>query len=271
MSALPPTHELSVRRDGWRLHVTLNRPRARNAMNARMTRELQQIFTAVAPDRSVRAVILRGAGGHFCAGGDVAEMAAARAAPPASDGEDPLRAMNRAFGELLLTVERAPQAVIAVVEGAVMGGGLGLVCASDVCLAHARTRFRLPETSLGIPPAQIAPFLVRRMALAQARRLAVTGGHFDAAHARALGLVHERFDDDGAAALSAVLDAISRCAPGAVAATKRLMLRVGEAPLPDLLDDAAEAFARAARGDEAAEGMAAFLAKRAPAWSPAKP
>ena len=270
-ATLPACQTLQLRRDGWRLHVTLNRPEARNAMSFAMVRELDAVFAAIADDRTIRAVVLRGAGGNFCAGGDIKDMAAARGLEPGPDGKDPLATTNRMFGALLTRVEAAPQAVIAVIEGAVMGGGFGLCCVSDVALASVDARFRLPETSLGVPPAQIAPFIVRRVGLTHARRLAVTGGNLDAATALTLGLVHHVCDAAGLdEALGRVLADLARCAPEAVATTKRLVLAAaGASDLEALLDDAAEDFARAARGPESVEGMTAFLQKRSPAWQDA--
>jgi hypothetical protein len=160
-ATLPDCNTLLLRRDGWRLHVTLNRPEARNAMSFAMLHELMAVFTAIAGDRSLRAVILRGAGGTFCSGGDIKDMAAARGAEPGPDGKDPLATTNRMFGRMLELVEAAPQAVIAVIEGNALGGGFGLCCVSDVAIASDDARFRLPETGLGVPPAQIAPFIVQ--------------------------------------------------------------------------------------------------------------
>ncbi len=272
-ATLPECQNLLLRRDGWRLHVTLNRPQVRNAMSFSMVRELIAVFDAIAGDRTLRAVILRGADGTFCAGGDIKDMAAARGAEPGPDGQDPLAATNRLFGAMLLRVEAAPQAVIAVVEGAALGGGFGLVCVSDVAIASEEVRFRLPETSLGIPPAQIAPFIVRRVGLTQARRLAVTGGSLDANQALALGLIHHitavtHIDE----LLHRVLADLARCAPEAVATTKRLVLAAAGAhgdALAGLLDVAAHEFAAAARGPESVEGMSAFLQKRRPTWQDA--
>lgn len=270
-TTLPECQTLLLRREGWRLHVTLNRPSARNAMSFAMVGELVDLFTAIAEDRSLRAVILRGAAGNFCAGGDIKDMAAARNAEPGPDGKDPLAASNRMFGAMLTLVEAAPQAVIAVLEGAVMGGGFGLCCVSDVAIADEETKFRLPETGLGVPPAQIAPFIVRRVGLTQARRLAVTGGSLDAAQALALGLVHHVSSGTGLEdQLNKVLADLARCAPEAVAVTKRLVLTAAGAhgdELEALLDDAAEEFARAARGPDSLEGMTAFIQKRRPKWA----
>jgi len=270
-ATLPDCTTLLLRRDGWRLHVTLNRPDARNAMSFAMVRELMAVFAAIADDRSLRAVILRGAGGSFCSGGDIKDMAAARGAEPGPDGKDPLATSNRLFGRMLEQIEAAPQAVIAVIEGAALGGGFGLCCVSDVAIASDDARFRLPETSLGVPPAQIAPFIVRRLGLTQARRLAVTGGSLDAAQALALALVHHVSPRTGLDDLLArVLQDIARCAPEAVATTKRLVLAAAGAhgsALSNLLDAAADDFAAAARGPESVEGMTAFIQKRSPQWA----
>lgn len=271
-ATLPECQTLLVRRDGWRLHVTLNRPEARNAMSFAMVRELMAVFAAIADDRETRAVILRGAGGNFCAGGDIKDMAGARAAEPGPDGRDPLAVTNRIFGAMLTAIEQAPQAVIAVLEGAVMGGGFGLCCVSDVALASEDVKFRLPETGLGVPPAQIAPFIVRRVGLTHARRLAVTGGALGPAEALALGLVHHVSPSAGLdGQVQKVLSDVARCAPGAVAVTKRLVIAASGAPHGDalggLLDAAADDFARAARGPEGIEGMMAFIQKRNAAWN----
>jgi isohexenylglutaconyl-CoA hydratase len=272
-ATLPACQSLLLRRDGWRLHVTLNRPEVKNAMSFAMVRELTDVFTVIADDRSLRAVVLRGAGGNFCAGGDIKDMAAARGAEPGPDGKDPIAVGNRSFGAMLMRVEAAPQAVIAVLEGAVMGGGFGLCCVSDVAIADDAARFRLPETGLGVPPAQIAPFIVRRVGLTQARRLAVTGGSLDAAQALGLGLVHHLSPGSGLDdQVAQVLADIARCGPEAVAVTKRLVLAAAGAhagTLEAVLDDAAGDFARAARGPESVEGMTAFLQKRRPSWADA--
>ena len=169
---------------------------------------------------------------------------------------------------MMRKLDSAPQAVIAVLEGAVMGGGFGLACVADVAIAVEGVSFKLPETSLGLPPAQIAPFIVRRIGLTQARRLAVTGGKIFAGEALALGLVHDIADDDAQLQdkLGDYLRQIERCAPGAIAATKKIVLAVGETPMATLLDAAADDFAACARGAEGVEGMMAFIQKRKPTW-----
>jgi isohexenylglutaconyl-CoA hydratase len=156
-----------------------------------------------------------------------------------------------------------------VTEGAVLGGGFGLVCISDVALSASSAKFGLPETGLGIPPAQIAPFVVSRIGLTQARRLALLGLRFDGNEAKQLGIVHEVHADTDAlnAALEAVLRSVKRCAPRANRLTKSLILSVGQKPLDELLDNAAKSFSTAVQGAEGQEGTMAFIQKRAPNWS----
>ena len=267
--AAPAFETLAVQADGGVLHVTLKRPAARNAMSLRMVDELRDVLARAESAGDVRAIVLRGAGGHFCAGADLQDMAQARQRELSGDG-DAIAAVNARFGALCGAFARTGLATIAVLEGTVMGGGLGLACVVDVALAGQGAQLRLPETSLGVVPAQIAAFLVERVGASQARRLAVTGGKLDAAQALAIGLVHEVHAEGAAldAALAATLAQTLRCAPGAIAATKALMARALHAPAADLVDDAARVFAQAARGPEGIEGMAAFLQKRSPSWAP---
>ena len=256
------------------LHITLNRPESRNAMSLLMVAELQQVLraaevTAGTPN-AVRVVVLRGAGGHFCAGADLKDMAGARmrSMQKAADEPDPIAEVNAEFGRLCVAYAQTPLAVVTVLEGTVMGGGFGLACVADVAIASDTAVFRLPETSLGVVPAQIAPFLVERLGYSQAKRLAVTGGRLDAAAALALGLVHEVTSADGLqVAMDKVLLDILACAPGALAATKALMQRARFAPAHELVADAAAVFAQSAQGSEGIEGMTAFIQKRKPNWT----
>ncbi|MDH1010334.1 isohexenylglutaconyl-CoA hydratase [Pseudomonas nicosulfuronedens] len=264
MNELPNCETLLLEPDGGVLHVTLNRPDSRNAMSLAMVGELRAVLATVRDDRAVRAIVLRGAGGHFCAGGDIKDMAGARAAGP-----DAYAALNRAFGGLLEEAQAQPQVVVAVLEGAVLGGGFGLACISDIALAAADAQFGLPETSLGILPAQIAPFVVKRIGLTQARRLALTAARFDGREALRLGLAHACADSAESLGeqLAQALDQVRRCAPGANAATKALLLATETETLGPLLDDAARQFAAAVTGAEGAEGTMAFVQKRKPNWA----
>lgn len=264
MSTLPSCTTLRLEPHPGVLHITLDRPDSRNAMSLQMVHELRAVLAAVHDDREVRALVLSGAHGHFCAGADLKDMASARAA-----GASAYQALNRAFGALLEESQRAPQVVITVLQGAVLGGGLGLVCVSDIAISADTAQFGLPETSLGLLPAQIAPFVVQRIGLTQARRLALTAARFDGHEAQRLGLVQfvERDTQALAERLNEVLRQVLRCAPGANAATKALLLASLEQPLGPLLDEAAQAFAAAVTGPEGSEGTLAFMQKRPPNWA----
>jgi isohexenylglutaconyl-CoA hydratase len=181
---------------------------------------------------------------------------------------DAVAQANLQFGELCLAFASTPLALVAVLEGSVMGGGFGLACVADVALAAESALFRLPETGLGMVPAQIAPFLVERLGYSQAKRLAVTGGRVTSSQALAIGLVHAvHAADQIDAALAAVLGDILACAPGALAATKVLMAKARLTAAADLLQPAAIIFSRAAQGVEGVEGTTAFIQKRKPNWA----
>ncbi|SIQ92734.1 enoyl-CoA hydratase/isomerase family protein [Aquipseudomonas alcaligenes] len=264
MAELPNCQTLLLEQVEGVLYVTLNRPDSRNAMSLAMVEELRAVLAAVRGDQGVRALVLRGADGHFCAGGDIKDMAGARA-----KGGDAYRDLNRAFGRLLEETQEAPQVLVAVLEGAVLGGGFGLACVSDIAIAHQGAKFGLPETSLGILPAQIAPFVVKRIGLTQARRLALTAARFDGTEALRLGLVHFCEGDDQALVdrLAECLQQVRQCAPGANAATKALLLATETENLAGLLDRAAGQFAEAVLGSEGVEGTMAFVQKRKPKWA----
>ena len=263
---------LQVESAGAVLCVTLNRPALRNAMSLRMVAELRAVLVDAESNAAVRVLLLRGAGGHFCAGADLKDMAAARMrAMQAGEGDgavDAIAQANQQFGELCVAYAKTPLAVVAVLEGSVMGGGFGLACVADVALAGESALFRLPETALGMVPAQIAPFLVERLGYSQAKRLAVTGGRITASEALAIGLVHAvHAADQIDAAVDAVLADILACAPGAVAATKDLIAKARWTPPADLVAQAALVFSRAAQGAEGLEGVTAFIQKRKPNWA----
>ena len=272
---------LDLRRDDAVLHVTLNRPDRRNAMSLAMVHALRAALRDAEHDGRTRIVVLRGAGGHFCAGADLKDLARAHAGAVA-EGEagaaltdDPggLSEVSAQFGAMCAAFAATGLATVAVLEGTVMGAGFGLACAADVVVASADVVFRLPETSLGVVPAQIAPFIVERIGYAEARRLAVTGGRVDAAEALALRLVHAVHADAAAldAALGPLLHGLLHNAPGAIAATKALIAKARLQPAASLVHEAALLFSRAALGAEGREGTAAFIARRKPSWAPSPP
>jgi methylglutaconyl-CoA hydratase len=245
--------------------VVLNRPERRNAFDADLISALEEAFRTIAGAEGVRVVFLRGAGGTFCAGADIDWMrqAAARA-------EDDNRDDALALARMLKQLWDLPQLTVALVEGAAYGGGAGLAAACDLTVATADARFAFTEVRLGLIPATIAPYVVRAIGPRQARALFATGRVFDAARAERIGLVTEVAADT--AALDAAHDRIAaeilECAPGAVAAAKRIVDEVAGREIDHgLMDLTARRIAAARAGEEGQEGVHAFLERRRPHWA----
>lgn len=256
---------LRVERRGCALVATIDDPSTRNAISDALLAEFESLFTQSRNDPSVRALVLRGNDRIFCAGADLSGKTLGGPAP------DPHKAMvelsirgARIYGGLNVF----PKPVIAVVEGAAMGGGMGLVACADIVLAGPNASFALSEARLGLVAAQIAPFVVARLGPATTRRLALTGSRFSAAQAASLGFVDELLADRAALdqRLDGILTEILACAPGALAATKALLAGLPEADPATFTRAAAEVFAEAVLG-EGVEGVAAFKEKRLPAWA----
>jgi isohexenylglutaconyl-CoA hydratase len=269
LDTLQVDDSIQLERQGSILTLWLNRPESRNAMSLNMVNAIQQVFAHIAEDSSIRAVILRGKGGHFCAGGDIKDMAALRVEAANVGSLQPYVDFNRRFGAMIEQVDQAPQTVVAILEGAVLGGGFGLACVSDIAISRDNAQFGLPETGLGVLPAQIAPFVVKRIGLTQARRLALLGSRFNGETAQKLGVIHEvvRDDIELEQLLADTIQQIKRAAPLASRNTKALLHRTLNEPLDSLLDAAAQQFAQAVGGAEGQEGTMAFIQKRLPNWT----
>lgn len=268
--SLPTSPFLHTRLDAASgvLQLTLNRPEARNALNPEMVAALVAMFQHLQQRSDVRVVVLRGAGGHFCAGADLKGVFGDASKPAPSEGPDPVAEVNLSFGRLLRQAEALPQVLITICEGGVLGGGFGLACVSDIAFAHVDTKFGMPETSRGLPPAQIAPFVVARIGMTQARRLVLTSAQFNGIEALRLGLVHDTFASEAELGdkLSTSVNQVLRCGPQANARTKDILRHVGKLDADEVLTFAAKAFADCVRGPEAPEGIGAFLQKRPPSW-----
>jgi isohexenylglutaconyl-CoA hydratase len=256
-----------TRQIGRSLLLTLADPLRQNALSAEMVAGIDEALDAAPQD--LAALVVEGEGGVFSAGADLKSLSAALAKPPAPGETDPIEALNAAGGRFFARFASTPFVTIAVVDGAAVGGGMGLAATADIVLATSKARFALTETSLGLPPAQIAPYLVARLGERAARRLALTGARLDGREATAFGLADFYCDGDEErdARLAALIKAIERCAPGANAETKRLFRACRTEPPDAYIDTAAQSFAAALRGPEGREGLAAFLGKRAPSWA----
>jgi len=262
-----PYRYIVLRREGFAAHLVFNRPERRNALNHAMMAEIGDAVGRVGADRKVRALVLRGTGGSYCAGGDLGAMS--DLPPKPRNGPDPLLANYRLFGKVLAKLNRLPQAVISIVEGPAVGGGFGMVCCSDVVILHRSAKFGIPEPRSGFIPSQVLPFLVRRLGEGAIRYLAVGGSIMSAAQARQLGL--GQYLCAGAAslerALKAVLRDVGRMEPDALATAKRLTLMCATDSDEAVMDRASVELVRLLRRPEAMAGMRAFLLKKPPPWA----
>jgi len=241
--------------------LTLNRPDVRNAFNEELIADLTAWAEQAAAANDIRAVVLRGAGKTFCAGADVNWMAKTVTYTRDENLADAKR-MRRMFEAL----DELPFPLIGRVHGAALGGGAGLAAICDIVVAAETATFGFTEVKLGILPAVISPFALRKVGISAARELFLTGARFSAARAREIGLVHavvpEMELDD---AVDGFLREIESAAPDAVAEAKR-MIREVAGRVGDEAEITAAAIAERRVSPEGQEGLRAFLEKRTPAW-----
>ncbi|MEP2642043.1 crotonase/enoyl-CoA hydratase family protein [Roseobacter sp.] len=242
--------------------LTLNRPEKHNAMSAQMLADLTQAATQLGADPDVRVVILAGTGRSFCAGGDLAWMAAQRDMDPDTRGRE-----ARKLATMLGALNTLPKPLVGRVHGNAFGGGVGLACVCDVVIAADTAKFGLTETRLGLIPATIGPYILARMGEGRARRVFMSSRLFDAGEAVDLGIVSRAVAADTLdAAVEAEVVPYLSCAPGAVTAAKQLARALGPRIDDAVIDHTIAALAAQWDTDEAAEGIAAFFDKRKAGW-----
>lgn len=244
--------------------VTINRPGKRNAFDAATIAALYEAFETLQGADNVRVVFVRGAGGTFSAGADLGWM---RDAADWSESDNRDDAMGLA--KMLKALHDVPALTVAIVEGAAMGGGAGIVAACDMAVAVRGTRFAFSEVKLGLIPGTIAPYVVEAVGARTARALFMTAQLFDADAALEFGLIGHVLDNadqiDGF--IAGLSDGMSACAPGAVGDAKRLVHHVAGHRLDHgLMEETAKRIARARVSPEGQEGVRAFLDKRRPRW-----
>jgi methylglutaconyl-CoA hydratase len=248
--------------DGPVATVALARPESHNSLNAALIEEITTCFEELTGEDSVRAVVLTGVGRSFCAGADIGYMRDTAGFGYEENIED-----ARRLATMFRTVDECPKPVVARVGGAAIGGGAGLVAASDLAVAAQETRFAFSEVRLGIAPATIAPFVVRKIGYSHARALFLTGERFGAGRAREIGLVHEVAPQgDLDATTEDVVARLLQGGPLAQAAIKELLRQVEATEPMEALGLMTNRIAEPRMGEEAQEGLGAFLEKREPEW-----
>jgi methylglutaconyl-CoA hydratase len=256
---------VEVERKGAAAWVWLNRPALHNALNEELVRELAEVFRALERDAETRVIVLSGRGKSFCAGGDIESMRR-QGAGSATQNRDTAREL----ADLFHVIASSPKPTIARVNGAAIGGGLGLASACDIAIASSEAKFAVSEVRLGLIPATIGPYVVRAIGARWARRLFQTAERITAEQAEKIGLVHEAVEPDALdARVDAVVGDLLEGGPLAQKAAKELIDAVAERPITaELIEYTAERIAVIRAQDEAREGLSAFLEKRKPGWAP---
>jgi methylglutaconyl-CoA hydratase len=248
--------------DGPVTTVTLARPDSHNALDAALIGELTRCFGEISDDDGVRVVVLSGEGRSFCAGADIRYMRETANFSYEENLED-----ARRLAEMYWTMDECPKPLVGRVQGAAMGGGAGLVAVADVAVADEGARFAFPEVRLGIAPATISPFVVRKVGTSHARSLFITGERFGAERAREIGLVHEVAPQGQLdAAVDEKVGEILQGGPVAQATIKALLRRLETTEPMEAPGLTTRVISELRTGEEGQEGLAAFLEKREPGW-----
>jgi methylglutaconyl-CoA hydratase len=242
--------------------IMLRRPEARNAFNTQLVQDLAAAFAELRGEEGLHAVILTGEGTVFSAGADLHMMKASATLSEEQNVSDAL-----SMAGLFDAINTFPCPVIGRINGTAMGGGLGLVSVCDIVIAVESAQFAFSEVRLGIAPAVISPYVLRKIGESQARMLFVTGENFSAAYARQIGLAHlvvapEELD----AAVEKKVSDLLRGGPHAIRACKALALNVGGMDGDTASSYTAETIAHLRTSEEGQEGLSAFLEKRKPNW-----
>jgi methylglutaconyl-CoA hydratase len=254
---------LAVERNGAWVFVRLDRPEVGNALNGEVVARMREVLGEVRADESVRALVVTGAGKIFSAGADLNWMKRMQAA-----GADENRRDAETTATLFAELYDFPRPVVAAVNGPARGGGVGLVASCDFAIASAKANFAFTEVRLGLVPAMISPFVLRKMGESRARRLFLTGEGFGAEQARDWGLIDEVVEPDQLdARVRSFLESLKPCAPRATSEVKRLVREVRDASGSGVIPLTARMIADIRATPEAQEGMAAFLEKRPPKWA----
>lgn len=245
--------------------VTMSRPAVFNAFDEAMIAELDTAFTQLAADNSVRVIVLAGDGKHFSAGADLQWMQRASTASREWNLED-----ARRFAGMLARIENCPKPTVARVQGAALGGGVGLVCACDIAVASENSSFAVSEAKFGILPAVIGPYVVNAVGKRQARRLALATTRITAADALTIGLVQQVVVADALdAAVDATVTELLAGGPNAQHEIKQLFAQLEVGPITaEVRELTAQTISRVRGTEEAREGFAAFLEKRPANWIP---
>ena len=262
MKDLPKTKDLILNfKNGW-LDILFDNVENRNALKDNLIEELFIVFDLIRNDKDVRGVILRGNGGVFCSGADLKGMKEITSA--GESAKQKAFDLSMTIGNLLSTINKAPQVVISVTEGYAFAGGFGIACASDFVISLPDTKFALTETKIGLTPSQIAKYVVRKLGYSCAKKMMFLGTIVDGSSGFDIGLVDYLAlnEDELEEVINIVKSKVLECSPNALAITKKVL------SLDDELDleKAADLFSDTIISDDGKEGFESFFEKRSPNW-----
>ena len=245
------------------LSITLNRPEKKNALSGEMISELTRMTVEIEADKDIRVAVLRGAGDVFCAGGDLGWM---HQQIEADREHRMLEARKLAY--MLRALNKLSVPLIGMIHGGAFGGGVGMACVCDIAIAEDKTKFGLTETRLGLIPATISPYVIARIGEGKARQVFMSARLFSAPEAKALDLVADHVPTEALEArVEAEIIPYLSVAPEAVAASKALARMLGPSIDDQVIDETITRLCDTWEGDEAKEGIDAFLNKRKPRWA----
>ena len=253
--------------DDW-LTIWFNRPKVRNALVSDLFAELMVTLELLQDKKSFRGIIFRGVGGFFCAGADLKSFKAMGQAAP-----DEARVMaentSRDIASMLQKIKSLPQLTVSIVEGAAMAGGFGIACATDLMLVMADCKFALTETRIGLPAAQIAPYVIERVGYAQARKLMLLGSKIDGEQAHQIGMADFVAKDELELEVleKYIKTQLHASGPEAIAATKKILSASQNLSHEKYVNYAVEQFSNSLLSEEGQEGFASFIEKRKPIWA----
>lgn len=253
---------LRLERDGAVTTVVLNRPEIHDAFDNVTIAELTRVFTRVGDDDETRVILLRSTGKHFSAGADLNWMRRI-----ADYSEEENRDDARTLENMFRTIANCPKPVVVRVQGAALGGGSGLVATADIAIASTRASFGFTEARLGILPAVISPYVLKKLHWGQAQALFLTGERFPADKALRIGLVAEVVEEDELdAAIQRTIDDLLACSPDSQARIKELIPKIAHLEFPEAAAHTVESITSSRATDGGKAGMAAFLNKEKPPW-----
>ena len=250
--------------ESW-VNVEFDDPSSRNALSENMINELNNFLDQIKGNNKIRGISFKGSNGMFCSGANLKEI---NKIFQASDPKVKAHDISTSIGKLLKRIQSLPQVTIMIVEGAVMAGGLGVMCAGDISIVHTKAKFSLTETMIGLTPAQISPYVIKKAGFANAKKLMITAERFSGAEAKEYKLADYLFNsmEELNKIEKKLKKQILHCAPEAIIETKKILDLAFERIDQDFIDYASKNFVDQIVDGEGREGILSFVEKREPNW-----